>query len=220
MGIEPLITTGDIFYHPKYGEYEVISYTNSKSVTIRFKRSGNIVIRESGDIRKLCVKDTEQPSVYGVGILGDIGTSYRGKRRLSYTFWTRMLKRCYCEKYHKVHPTYRDCEVCEEWQYYPNFHQWFEENHIRGYDLDKDIKIDGNRVYSPETCLFVTREENTRKSNEKCMYISKVVDPNGNLHVVQNQRQFSNQNKLTPSGLNGLIKGRYKTYRGWRLYED
>jgi len=28
------------------------------------------------------------------------------------------------------------------------------------YQLDKDIKVQGNKLYSPDTCLFVTQEQN------------------------------------------------------------
>jgi hypothetical protein len=37
---------------------------------------------------------------------------------------------------------------------------WFDEHYIERYDLDKDILIRGNKVYSPETCCFVPHKLN------------------------------------------------------------
>jgi hypothetical protein len=79
----------------------------------------------------------------------------------SYTTWTNMLKRCYSDNTQGWKPTYRGCRVCEEWKTFSNFKKWFDENYIAGYQIDKDILFPGNRVYSPETCCFVTAETNT-----------------------------------------------------------
>lgn len=74
--------------------------------------------------------------------------------------WNSMLYRCH---YTDSYPAYRECSVCEEWQYYDNFKKWFDENYHEykeGYHLDKDILVKGNKVYSPATCCFVPREIN------------------------------------------------------------
>ena len=77
-----------------------------------------------------------------------------------YTTWETMLQRCYDDKLHSRNPSYKDCEVCEEWLNYQNFAKWFEENYIEGFQLDKDILVKGNKIYSPETCCFVPQEIN------------------------------------------------------------
>lgn len=51
--------------------------------------------------------------------------------------------------------------------YFSNFLKWFNGNYIKGYALDKDILIKGNKVYSPETCCFVPYEINTLVTNRK-----------------------------------------------------
>ena len=75
-----------------------------------------------------------------------------------------MLKRCYDEEYHKKEPTYIDCEVCEEWLNYQNFAKWFYKNYYEISNekmcLDKDILIKGNKIYSPQTCIFVPNRIN------------------------------------------------------------
>lgn len=61
----------------------------------------------------------------------------------------------------KNNPSYRDCHVCEEWQEYPVFREWFMKNYIDGYTLDKDLFGDGKKIYSPITCCFLPTAINT-----------------------------------------------------------
>ena len=78
-----------------------------------------------------------------------------------YQKWISMLKRCYSKRYLQKHQTYTNCVVCKEWLTLSNFAQWFYANYTEGYQLDKDILIKGNKVYSPETCCFVPQRINT-----------------------------------------------------------
>lgn len=61
--------------------------------------------------------------------------------------------------------TYKNCTVCDEWLYYPNFKQWYDNNYYEVNNeemhLDKDILNKGNKVYSPETCVFVPQSINS-----------------------------------------------------------
>ena len=82
-----------------------------------------------------------------------------GKRKLVwicpfYRTWKSMIVRCYDVNFHSRH-TYKDCSVCEEWLYFSNFKRWMETQDYEGKHLDKDLLIEGNKIYSPETCIFV-----------------------------------------------------------------
>ena len=83
-----------------------------------------------------------------------------------YECWRNMIHRCYNEKYLKKNPTYIDCVVCDEWKLYSNFKKWFLENYIKDYQLDKDLLGDG-KIYSPNTCCFVSKEINTFLTNKQ-----------------------------------------------------
>lgn len=103
--------------------------------------------------------------VYGIGISdkGKHSVSVNGKPTKVYQAWMNMLKRCYNHNELKMRPTYIDCTVCSEWLSFQSFAEWYELNHPKdggSYHLDKDLKILGNKVYSPETCLFVSRQVN------------------------------------------------------------
>jgi len=103
--------------------------------------------------------------VFGVGINdSDYVTTevVNGKSRqcATYSRWHSMLRRAYCSKYIGDHPTYSEVFVCTEWLVFSVFAKWCEDNYVDGYELDKDIKVKGNKIYSPETCLFIPNEVN------------------------------------------------------------
>lgn len=97
---------------------------------------------------------------YGVGIYkkGKNPASISGRPTKPYYTWRNMLERCYDSKCQEKYPTYIGCSVCDEWLNFQVFAEWYETNHPKDcnkYHLDKDLKALGNKVYSPETCLFV-----------------------------------------------------------------
>ena len=95
-----------------------------------------------------------------IGFIG-VGEYTKVQNRKRYETWSGMLERCYNPKYHAKEKSYKDCTVCEEWHNFQNFAKWYDENYyeVKGeqMDLDKDILVKGNKVYSPETCIFVPK---------------------------------------------------------------
>lgn len=112
------------------------------------------------------MKDLTKPSIYNIGYIGigEYKTSIDKKYTKAYLKWVGMLARCYNTIYHKTHPTYKDCSVCDEWLNFQNFAKWFNENYnsetMDGFQLDKDVMISNNKIYSPETCCFIPNEIN------------------------------------------------------------
>lgn len=96
--------------------------------------------------------------VYGVGI-NDLVEETRGSP--FYRRWKSVLARCYSEDVHNSHPTYEDKEVCEDWILLSNFKEWMSNQKWEGLDLDKDILVENNTLYSPATCAFVPKEINS-----------------------------------------------------------
>lgn len=66
-----------------------------------------------------------------------------------------MIGRCYGANIQAKNPTYIGCSVCEEWLVFSNFKQWMEKQDWKSKQLDKDLLLVGNKVYSPYTCVFV-----------------------------------------------------------------
>ena len=144
----------------------IVEYVNAKDITVQFKTSGELVKASYSNFVKGNVKSHFTPTVYGVGITGLEPTrDENGEMLDSYRCWKEMLRRCYSAKYQEKKPTYKNCYVYNEWLYYPNFKKWYEENYYevenKTSQLDKDILIKGNKVYSPNTCIFVPQFINT-----------------------------------------------------------
>lgn len=78
-----------------------------------------------------------------------------------YSKWMNMLTRCYSEAFHRNRPSYRDCTVCKDWLVFSNFKDWMSRQNWDGKVLDKDLVGNGNKIYSPDTCVFVSPELNS-----------------------------------------------------------
>lgn len=113
--------------------------------------------------------------VYGVGVNDANYVAQRketvgyvdGKRKQKqvwicpyYRTWADMLNRCYSAKYQERCPTYKGCAVSEEWLTFSLFKGWMEKQDFEGKQLDKDLLFEGNKIYSPETCVFVSQMVN------------------------------------------------------------
>jgi hypothetical protein len=80
-----------------------------------------------------------------------------------YVKWREMLRRCYCIKNQVKQPTYIGCAVDHSWLYLSNFIKWVDSQpnkNWRNSQLDKDLLIEGNKHYSPDTCVFIGKSLN------------------------------------------------------------
>ena len=139
---------------------KIVDYVNSRNVTVEFD-NGYRINAQLDSILKGRVSFPFHPSVYGVGCLGvgEYLASHKRKHTKTYKVWHSMMARCYSNSGLASRSTYMDCSVYEGWHCFQNFAKWYEDNYyeIEGEQmhLDKDILVKGNKVYSPDTCVFV-----------------------------------------------------------------
>lgn len=103
--------------------------------------------------------------VFGVGINDspyNTSNSVDGKlvRCPLYSQWKAMLQRCYCPKWKAAYPTYEACTVAADWLRYSSFLDWADRHDWAGKHLDKDLRVKGNKVYGPDTCLWIDPDIN------------------------------------------------------------
>lgn len=147
---------------------KIVKYNNATDIDVEFQDEYRYRVCkttwqcfENGKIRNPYL-----PSVYGVGITGSKYPTWiteEEKHTKEYNIWRGMLCRCYDEKFKKKQPTYEDIICCENWLLFENFYEWLHKqpnfdkwyNGYSDWDLDKDILIKGNKIYSPDTCVLI-----------------------------------------------------------------
>ena len=130
--------------------------------------------------------------VYGVGFNDKTKPVFvDGKKVKEYALWQNMLERCFSEKYQTRFPTYKGCNVSDNFLNYSFFYDWCQEQIGFGkvddkgcsWCLDKDLLFVGNKTYSETTCVFVPHEINlffTDRGNARGeypigVYFNKVI---------------------------------------------
>lgn len=146
-------------------------YDYSKTVYINKRTKVIITCKKHGDYYqypldhlkghkcKLCANDYNKSRIKNVAI-NDLDLAHGTD---CYSHWIQIIRRIYDEKWKTKNQSYIDCTVCEEWLYLSNFKKWFDDpinGYKEGYEIDKDILIKGNKMYSPDTCCFVPQEIN------------------------------------------------------------
>lgn len=155
-----------INYNKHGSRMKIVEYINSSNMIVVFD-NGYKNKCSYKDFKNGKVKNPEDKTVCNIGYLG-IG-SYKSRINgiitIQYKYWINMIERCYDDKYHQRQPTYIKCSVCNDWLNYQNFAKWFDNNYYTIDDktmcLDKDILVKENKVYSPETCVFVPKRINS-----------------------------------------------------------
>lgn len=154
---------GEININYQGREMKIINYINARHIDVEFINSGYIVKnREYKEFEKGKIKDLYAPEIYGIGFLGE---KYSNKDfPYFYKKWNGMIERCYSKNKIEKCPTYSECSVCEEWKSFSNFCEWcinyYYEIPNEEMHLDKDILVKGNKIYSPNTCIFTPQRIN------------------------------------------------------------
>lgn len=98
-------------------------------------------------------------SLYNIGYrgVGAYKTKQNNKITKVYNTWVGMYNRL------EICHNYTNVTICDEWHNFQNFGEWFDDNYIEGFHLDKDLLQQGveNKIYSPSTCIFLPSSVNS-----------------------------------------------------------
>ena len=149
-------------------EIEIIGYRKAVDIDVYFpKYDWTFKHAQYYNFKTGNIKCPYEKRVYNNGYIGEgkYPVSINNKNTFQYKTWNHMLERCYSEKYKNKYPTYKNCTVSEPWLNFQNYASWHDDNYyeVEGErtELDKDILIKGNKIYSSDTCIFVPRAINS-----------------------------------------------------------
>ena len=154
------LSVGKVFKLNAGGSCTVVSFENRQNIIVEhndeFKFLSSV---EFAQLKRGTVKNPYTKSVCGVGYLGDgcYKSQYQGVVSETYQVWRGIVQRCYSRRKHLINPTYLGCTMSLDWLNFQNFAEWYEGNSFYGlgYEVDKDILVKGNKVYSAETCCLI-----------------------------------------------------------------
>jgi hypothetical protein len=230
MGRKSIDRTGEKRINNFGSEMIIVGYEEYADIDVYFPEyNWTAKNRTYGTFKKGKIRCPYERTVYGVGYIGEgkYKTRKNGKHTKCYQTWTDMLKRCYDEKYHEKHPTYKNCKVSEEWLCFQNFAKWYYDNYyeVKGerMHLDKDILIKRNKIYSPETCVFAPDKINILfvKSDSKrgdnpigVNYHKRVKKYQVNCHI------FNFKTNKTKGAYLGYYETREKAFEVYKQFKE
>lgn len=169
---------------------KVISNSSGEFIILsRFGKDCDVVFTETGTRKTVLyanaikgkVDDEFYKSRYGVGHLG-VCSHLEEHYKPLHLLWSNMMKRCYSENDKRGYFG-KGVSVSDEWKCFATFFKEVKElkyfdkwlNGYNGgekYNLDKDYKVDGNKVYGKEFCMFLPESLN-KSMGAKNKYKSK-----------------------------------------------
>ena len=156
-----------------YNGYQFQTLDNCTATIINYIDSHHILIQfENGIQRLVDCKHLTRISKYKMPQIQSNGNDNSS----CYRTWSSLLNR---SLYHNTNKScYDDVILCDEWKVYNNFEKWYEENYYtlpsgESVQLDKDILVKHNTIYSPSTCIFVPQTINALLTNRAKATIAK-----------------------------------------------
>lgn len=148
---------GDVF-ETKYGVCTIVEMLPNKRCLIKWEGYDTLcdVTRWNLNIGKVKPKEISRKISKYTRKRSTYPTKIDGKPTKLFDMWQRIRKRC------GRHKNYLDCKVCDEWICnYQAFAEWATPKYKDGWEIDKDLLVKGNRIYSPDTCCFIPQHINT-----------------------------------------------------------
>lgn len=164
MQLEPHIRIGEENINNQNENMKIIRYNGCMDIDVIFDNGNISTNKQYSNFLKGTIKNSKL--INGAGYIGSGDYKSRIENIITpqYYYWSSMIMRCYQERSLNKRPTYNECTVCDDWLNYQNFAKWFDKNFYPIKDekmcLDKDILVKGNKIYSPDMCIFVPNDIN------------------------------------------------------------
>lgn len=155
---------GDRFVNNEGYTVEISGIGKERKTTVKLVDDGREFEVDYAYLKTGSFTNPYHKSVAGVGYFG-VGpyiAKVGEKHTLEYEDWNSMLKRCY--KSEEAKKAYKDKFVKDEWHCFQVFAEWATKQPNfgkEGWDLEKDLLVKNNKMYGPDTCVYLPREINS-----------------------------------------------------------
>lgn len=166
--MEKIDRIGEVAYNNFGSKMVITDYRKNKDIDVYFPKYNWVSKnKQYSDFKKGNIKCVYEERFYNKGYIGEgkYKAKINGKPTRHFKVWNDMLKRCYSSKYIEKHQTYKGCRVHDSWLNFQIFSEWYYNNFYQISEelmsLDKDILYKGNKIYSPDTCVFTPQRINS-----------------------------------------------------------
>ena len=163
--IKNFIPKGTLFKMNCGAFIEVVEYTNAAKILVKFTdNKSEPFYAHISNLQKGKYKNRFHPCSWGVGYEG-IGKYSFSADSFAARSWRGIIQRAYSVTERNSRPLTKDVVVCEEWHNFQNFAEWAVSQKgygLENFEIDKDLIVLGNSMYSKEYCCYLPREINTR----------------------------------------------------------
>jgi len=193
---------------------------------IKFLKTNSIKIAERRNILHGRVTDNFDKHIYNVACKGNICTSKPLINKIAFKRWYAMIERCYnLNAINYKSYGAKGVFVSERWLCFENYFndifnlQGFDEiKYLKGeIQLDKDLKILGNKEYSLEKCIFVDKNINLNNQPTK-MKKMIAISPDKKKYEFNNINQFAKQFNLTARSIGKVLHKQLNHHKNWKFY--
>jgi hypothetical protein len=154
-----------VFEIKKYGKLKILGIYDkepkkSKRYVCEFLDTGFQTVSKLGHIKDGCVKDYLLPDICEIASVGYVKTP---ENNPCYKFWDGIIRRCTGRVSEECSIIYKGVTISERWRRFDHFLDDLKdligfkeciENGVK-WDVDKDLLIYGNKLYSKETCCII-----------------------------------------------------------------
>lgn len=170
-----------------------------------------------------------------LGIENDMPRGWKQRehwRTVAYHLWKELWKRVK-DPSHPSYMYYKDCKIHEKFRLFSNFIKFIESEssfedfkntcHNIRWSIDKDMKVDNNRLYYPEYMTLCTQSENSKKMRQNNL------TPNSRKPIIgisiedKKVLLFKSRNAVIDKGFNvgciyKCLKNPSKNHKGYKWY--
>jgi hypothetical protein len=139
-------------------------------------------------------KDIVTKRRHGVYEKGNYQGSKYGENCPEKVYWSHMIQRANPGVVWKIRPHYEGCSCTDTFNNFQTFAEWCQKQigfGNKGWCLDKDLLVKGNKIYGEDTCVFLPQALNTlfsKRQNKRGEYpIGVCKRKNSNKFIAQCQ---------------------------------